>query len=143
MSLPPDEGSSGAVVIDTNVWISALVFGGAPRAVFETVVRRGLVIVVSAAIEDEIRRTLTAKFPSFVVDFEALRLALGEGLVSVALGSITIDVCRDPDDNRVLETAVLGAAEGLVSGDKDLLTLGSVESIAILTPAEWLERHRS
>ena len=63
---------------------------------------------------------------------------------NVELGGITIEVCRDPDDNRVLETAVLGAADWIVSGDKDLLTLGRVGSVTILTPSDWLAwRHSS
>ncbi|MDF1488648.1 putative toxin-antitoxin system toxin component, PIN family [Tessaracoccus caeni] len=75
-----------------------------------------------------------------MADFESLRLALGDRLVNVELGGITIEVCRDPDDNRVLETAVLGAADWIVSGDKDLLTLGRVGSVTILTPSDWLAR---
>lgn len=63
MSVPSEGDSSGAVGIDTYVWISALVFGGAPRAVFEEAVGEGLLIVWSAAITSEIRRILAAKFP--------------------------------------------------------------------------------
>ena len=49
-----------------------------------------------------------------------------------------IDVCRDPTDNMVLEAAVAGQADAIVSGDKDLLTLNPFQGISILSPAAFL-----
>ncbi|MGH2659911.1 MAG: putative toxin-antitoxin system toxin component, PIN family, partial [Actinomycetota bacterium] len=48
-------------------------------------------------------------------------------------------VARDPDDDEVLAAAVVGAAEAIVTGDRDLLSLGTCEGIRILTPAEFAE----
>ncbi|MGB4779666.1 putative toxin-antitoxin system toxin component, PIN family [Microbacterium sp.] len=126
------------VVVDANVWISALVFGGTPRRVFEDIVREGLVLVVSAEILTEVRRIVAVKFPDFVADVEALLRVLSEQTATVALGAVTITASRDPDDNRVIETAELGEAPLIVSGDSDLLDLGSYRSIAITRPADWL-----
>ncbi len=128
------------VVVDSNVWISAIVFGGAPRRVFETIVQEGLRLVVSAEILTEIRRVVVAKFPDFIDDVEALFGTLRDQVETVPLGSITVQVCRDPDDNRVLETAILSGAAAIISGDKDLLTLDSYEGVAISRPQVWLER---
>jgi putative PIN family toxin of toxin-antitoxin system len=50
-----------------------------------------------------------------------------------------VDAVRDPDDNRVLEAAVAGEAEYIVTGDRDLLDLGSCEGIRIVTPAAFVE----
>jgi predicted nucleic acid-binding protein len=119
MTPPTPDPAEVRVVVESNVWISALVFGGAPRPIFEAIVRDGLRLVVSA---------------------EALLDALKDHLDSVSLGSITIEECRDPDDNRVLETAVLGVAASIVSGDKDLVILGDFEGVSITTPHDWLER---
>jgi predicted nucleic acid-binding protein len=47
-------------------------------------------------------------------------------------------VCRDPNDDMVLECADLAGAQAIVAGDKDLLTLGSYKQIRILTPLEYL-----
>lgn len=126
------------LVVDSNVWISALVFGGAPRQVFGVIVHEGLRLVVSAEILTEVRRVVGVKFPDFTDDVEALVAVLQENLEVVSLGSITIEACRDPDDNRVLETAILGDAATIVSGDKDLLVLGDYEGVAIVTPQAWL-----
>lgn len=126
------------IVIDSNVWISALVFGGGPRQVFETVVRDGLRVVVSVEILTEIRRVVAAKFPEFVDDVETLLGVLHDDLDTVPLGAITVEVSRDPDDNRVLETAILGGAAVIVTGDRDLLVLGTYEGVTITTPQTWL-----
>ena len=49
-------------------------------------------------------------------------------------------VCRDPDDDWVLATAVAGQAEAIVTGDGDLLALGKYQGVAILTPRQFIER---
>ncbi len=121
--------------MDTNVWISALVFGGRPRKVFEQIVQDGHVLIISEAILTEIRRILHTKLSDYVQDFEDLLIGLQLRITLVELGSVTIDICRDPDDNRVFETAVIGRAEVIVSGDKDLLVLNEYRRIQIISPA--------
>lgn len=113
-------------------------FGGQPRQVFERAVQEGQRIIVSAELLSEVRRVLGQRFPDFLPDFEALLAALEHFIVSVALGSVTITICRDPDDNKILETAVIGRAACLISGDKDLLTLHPYEAIQIVRPSEYL-----
>jgi len=125
------------LVIDSNVWISALVFGGQPRAVIDRVVQAGYTIVLSEYITAEVRRSLQRKFPDFLEDFEALLVALEQRIEVTPLGSITINASRDPDDNRILETAVLGAADTIISGDNDLLALRSYEGIVIMDPSSF------
>jgi uncharacterized protein len=49
-----------------------------------------------------------------------------------------VTVCRDPDDNKLLEIAVVGRADCLVTGDEDLLVLDPFQGIPILTPAGFL-----
>jgi predicted nucleic acid-binding protein len=48
-------------------------------------------------------------------------------------------VCRDPKDDFILECAVLGNADVIVTGDKDLLALGEYEGIRIVTPRQYLD----
>ncbi|MFC7581830.1 putative toxin-antitoxin system toxin component, PIN family [Schaalia naturae] len=127
------------MVIDSNVWISALVFGGSPRRVLEQTLRDGDSIALSAEIVTEVRRTLISKFPGFLEDFDSLLAAMAPVLLPVRLGDLTVRICRDPDDDRVLETAILGAASYLITGDRDLRVLDGHRGIRIVTPAEWLE----
>lgn len=126
------------IVIDSNVWISALVFGGKPRQVLERCVQSGIQIALSEEIITEVRRNIRRKFAHFLPDFESLLIALDGHIERVALGSITISVSRDPDDNHVIETAAISNADYIVSGDKDLLVLQRHETIRIVTPGEFM-----
>ena len=128
------------VVIDSNVWISALVFGGNPRQIFDKAVRDGWTIVVSEEIFTEVRRTLAKKFTAYVSELDNLRLILGARIFTASLGSIHVRVSRDEDDNRVIETAVIGGASCIISGDKDLLILENYRGIEILSPGAFLEQ---
>jgi predicted nucleic acid-binding protein len=47
-------------------------------------------------------------------------------------------VCRDPKDDAILETAWKAAADVLVAGDKDLLSMGYFKGVSIITPAEYV-----
>jgi putative PIN family toxin of toxin-antitoxin system len=127
------------IVIDTNVWVSALVFGGKPRQVFEFATEQGIKIVVSEGLLSEIRRVLSQKFPKFVPKFENLLVRYKMRLHYVDLGSISVTVCRDPKDNMILETAVIGKSDYIISGDDDLLSLKKYQNITILNPADFLK----
>jgi putative PIN family toxin of toxin-antitoxin system len=126
------------VVIDSNVWVSALVFGGNPRRVLEKIVGQDITIVTSEEINTEVRRILGQKFPDFVQDFEQLLAILRLKILVVRLGGIQVAASRDEDDNRVLETALIGGALCVISGDKDLLVLGHYGQIRMLSPQEFL-----
>ena len=54
----------------------------------------------------------------------------------------TLHVCRDPNDDMVLECAVLSRAKTIISGDKDLLALRTYQEIRIVTPAQYLSGTR-
>lgn len=94
-------------------------------------------IATCAEIEDEIARVLTSKFRWSLSE---VRSRLAELLVGSAKVEIEgrLNICRDPSDDMVLECAVLSGAQAIVTGDKDLLTLGTYQGIRIMTPAEYL-----
>ena len=70
------------------------------------------------------------------VDEEIRRTVSGALLLTV---DITIEACRDPDDNRILECAVAGQADTIVTGDKDLIVLHPFRGIQILTVRQFLD----
>ena len=79
------------------------------------------------------------KFPIFIQEFERFeRLAKRDGL-RVLLGDHDVVASRDPDDDMIIETALAGHCQYIVSGDKDLLVLKNYQDIAIVTPAEFLQ----
>ena len=127
------------VVLDTNVLLSALVFGGKPRQIIELLARGLIEVVISEEILTEMRRKISSKFPNFTDDLAGMEVLMEQDAELVKLGNITINVCRDPDDNRIIETGVIGACNYIVSGDNDLLVFGSYKDIRILKPEEFLK----
>ena len=126
------------VVLDTNVWVSALEFGGVPGlAVFQALTRDRLAI--SDFIKSEILRVLTRKFGRDPLELQAL---LDELLVQALFVEVTgkvKGVCRDPKDDAILETAWKAGADYLVAGDKDLLGMGVFRETIIVSPAGYVK----
>lgn len=127
-------------VIDTNVLLSALLWHGPPNALLRHV-RAGTVSLVSspallAELADVIGR---AKFDAVLVRTqtspERVLADVRELAELIEPPPLPRPVCRDPDDDQVLALALAAHAELIVSGDDDLLSLGSFEGIAIVTPA--------
>ena len=127
------------VVLDTNVWISALQFArhrGTPTRALEKAMSED-VIASCIEIETEILRVLVEKF-SWEWDraHAALDMVLARAIHVQLHG--TVEVCRDPQDNMFLECAMRAKADLLVAGDKDLLVLNSYKGTQIITPAEYV-----
>lgn len=126
------------VVLDSNVWISALEFGGTPDlAVFRALTRDRLAI--SEFIQAEILRVLTTKFGRDPLELQALLDELLVDSLSVEVTGKIKGICRDPKDDAILETAWRARADYLVAGDKDLLSLGMFRGTAIVSPSMYLE----
>lgn len=128
------------VTADTNIYISALEFGGLPRQ-FLDLARGGLFrLDISEAIKQEILQVLRSKFeyPADALIAVQERLASVTRLVQPAqtIKAIT----TDPSDNRILECAVAAKSEVIVSGDRHLLLLGSHAGIPVMKVADFLER---
>jgi len=126
------------VVLDTNVWISTLEFGGVPDLALVRALTRDQ-LAISHFIRDEIVRVLTTKFRRDPLE---LQIQLNELLVQAAWVELTGEVrgvCRDPEDDAILETVLKAQAECLVAGDKDLLSPGRFRNTAIVSPAAYLD----
>jgi putative PIN family toxin of toxin-antitoxin system len=125
------------VVLDTNVLVAALVAEGLCREVVHRVIRMRSV-ATSRPLLDELDTTLQRKFkvtPATTVFLKAFR----ELAFVVELTPLEKAVCRDPDDDLVLATAVAADANLIVTGDDDLLVLGTYAGIAIVSPRRLLE----
>jgi putative PIN family toxin of toxin-antitoxin system len=99
--------------------------------------RKRHVIATCHPIEKEISRILINKFGW---NSASVQLRLGFLLAEAIRVKITgeLRACRDPNDDMVLECAVVAGGAIIVSGDKDLLVLNPYEGIRILTAAEFL-----
>lgn len=135
-----DEGLR--VVIDTNLWISFLI-GKRLASLLEMLEDPWFELVSTQMLHDEIINVAKRdKFRRYFTleKVQLLEEWMREVVVMVELGDIPRR-CRDPKDDYLLELAVQSNAIYLVSGDDDLLSLGSVEGCKILTvdqfEAEW------
>jgi putative PIN family toxin of toxin-antitoxin system len=129
------------IVVDTNVIVSALVFGGLPRRVFEAAEDGRCEFYYSAEIQGETRRVLRDKFGWDEDRLDRYLPALWNMGERVTAHRRINAVKDDPDDNRILECALAAGAEVIVSGDGHLLRLTAYEGITILTPRSFLTAH--
>lgn len=127
------------VVFDSNVFISAFVFGGKPRRLWTAALDGEIELVCSPALLTEASRVLGDKFAlpdervrEFVI--QVVRLA------DVVEPTETLHVVDDEPDNRVFECAVEGEADLIVTGDAHLLSVKVYDDIEIVTVAEALDR---
>lgn len=125
------------VTIDTNVIISALIFGGNSKTIIEKLIKREFVAFTSIQLVSELVERLLIKF-NFSKE---MILKLDELVASsfiVVYPSKRIKIARDVDDNRVLEVAVTSNSKFIITGDKDLLTIKKYKNIEILSPKEFI-----
>jgi putative PIN family toxin of toxin-antitoxin system len=134
-------------VVDTNILVSYLITHRPPVAeVIDVHLARGdFTLLTSPALLEELDRVL--QYPRLHryydvetrVRFVALIAALGE---IVDLPEEVPRICRDPADDWVIACAVIGGADVIVSGDRDLLDLGQVGEIPVLSVRQFLARLR-
>ncbi len=126
------------VVLDSNVYVSALVFGGNPRAILEMAELGLYEICLSDPILAEVERVLSLKF-----SWPKIRISDATDylwtLTEYAKPQLSVADCSDPDDNRVLECALEARAQVIVTGDNHLLKLHPYRHIPILTPKQFLD----
>lgn len=125
------------ILVDTNVYVSALVFGGRPALALQQAEARGIQLVASRELESELVETLTDKFGWSTEQVREACDRLWHSAYWSSPEPLT-DIVRDADDNHVIAAALEAGAQYIVTGDRDLLTLGSFRGIPILTPAAFL-----
>lgn len=124
------------LVLDTNVLIAAFIAKGFCHTLVEQCLRVHSVIA-SEFILNELREKLTEKFKYSDEDANAVDALLRSRMRVVEPIPLASNVCRDPDDDMVLATALTGKAACIITGDQDLLTLKKFSGIDILSPAEF------
>jgi putative PIN family toxin of toxin-antitoxin system len=132
------------ITLDTNVLISSLIVAGGSADQVMRFVRDGEVeMVLSQFILDELARVLTQKFelPTKAVQKAVQRF---QRLATIVQPTITIDIIKEKeDDNRILECAVAGKVDYLVTGDKrHILPLRSIQGIPIVAVSEFLQKYK-
>jgi len=125
------------VVLDTNVLISAVLSPHGKTFACLSWVLDNATLLTSRELLDELdTRLARAKFNKYVDDGRrrAFVADLAFTAVLVEVRGV-VKLCRDPDDDKLLEIIVAGGADCLVTGDQDLLVFNPFQGVPILTPA--------
>jgi putative PIN family toxin of toxin-antitoxin system len=124
------------VVLDSGVWVSALHFGGTPRLALEKALAVDKIAICDQLVA-EIVRVLVGK-----LDWEPRRLSQSlnfylQDVVHIKVRGILTGVCRDSNDDFILECAAVANARLIISGDRDLGALHRYRNIRIITPRQY------
>ena len=132
-------------VIDTSIFVSALIrrrgtTGSVLRALrdgrFTAIYTTELLVdIIDVLGRDKIRVKYHIEPDDVLALIHLVRLR-GE----LVIPNQKVTACRDPNDNKFLEAALVGSADCIVSGDADLVDMGSFQGMPILRPAEFLAR---
>lgn len=129
------------ITVDTNVLVSALGWNGAEAAVIDMVLESRIELCLSAQILSEFYRVV--KYPKLGFTGEEIDGFIGRILPCVLFVNPIKNIYvidADPDDNKIIECAIAGESEFIISGDRHLLKLSEYEGIKILRAAEFLKR---
>lgn len=129
------------IVLDTNVFVSGILFGGLPHQIIEAWGRGGLELIVSPAILEEYQRVAEDLAATKGVDIAPFIQLLAVKSTIWNPPPIKEQICSDPDDHKFIECAVFSKTALIVTGDKALLAVGRFRGIKIITPAEFVRRY--
>ena len=132
------------IVVDTNVVMSGVFFGGVPGRILDAWAEGRLELVLSPDILQEYRRVgaeLAARYPE-------RSAALAPALTLIAMNATLVDaaplpapVSIDPDDDKFLAAADAADVPVIISGDRDLLDVSGWRSVRVLSPRQFADRH--
>lgn len=139
--MPAESKIKPRVVVDTNVIVSGLTFKGKPREILDLARRGEIQLCISPFILNEMSEVLKEDFGW---SEEEIREVAGELKARAILvePEINISIIKEKeDDNRILECALAGKVQYLISGDKrHLLPLKNFRGIEVLSPTEFLKK---
>ena len=126
-------------VFDTNIYISAIIFGGNPRQCLELARKKEIELFSSKSILLELSEKLQVKFKWDKKEVEEVIRGLGY-FVTLVEPKTKINLIKEKADNRILEVAIESRADFIVSGDKKhLLSLKKYKNIPIVSSKEFLD----
>ena len=137
----PEAGVNRAV-LDTNVLVSALLFGGRLSALRDAWREGNVRLVLCRETVDEFLRVLA--YPKFRLSAREILFLLESEVIPFAdvadISGMSGTYCRDPEDDKFVRCALAGHCRYLVSGDQDLLSLRKTGPVRIVLPEEFLVR---
>ena len=128
-------------VLDTNVVISAIFFGGDPLKIVKAAHGKRLDLVATRAVLDEYREVAERLHRAYPTVGYRRPLAMLESVITlVRPATLKEQVCRDPDDDALIACALGARAKVICSGDDDLLSVNGYAGIEVMRPSEFCRR---
>lgn len=128
------------IVLDTNIFISALGWRGEEKKILEKCIDGTFNLFLSKDILNEIERVLNYPKFNFSEKEKTEFLNLLRKISTIVKPSLTLEIIKqDSEDNKILECAIESQADFVISGDDHLLSLGEFEEIKILRASEFLK----
>lgn len=127
------------LLLDTNIYISAILFGGKPREIIDLARNKKIKIIISEYILWEIREVLDRKFKVPNARLNTIEHDILSLTQLVRVSSLVNIIAEDPTDNAILACALDGYADEIITDDNHLLKLKKFKDISILTPHKFLK----
>jgi len=125
------------LLLDTNILVSAVISKGNPWKILTGILSEEYIGVTSPQLLAEFSDIFHKKFPLNIPEYEYIEEQIKTDFETVN-PEIPLDIVRDSSDNKVLEAAISGSCNFIVTGDKDLLILKKYKKIRILNPTDFL-----
>ena len=129
------------VILDTNVFVSGVFFGGPPFQILSAWRNGQVQLVISPEILEEYHRVgerLSEQFPG--VDLTPILALLTVKALLVPSPSLPESVCDDPDDDKFLACAIAGGVKVVVSGDRHLLKASGYSGVTVIRPRHFVDK---
>ena len=126
------------IVLDTNVLISGIFFGGSSHHILQAWKQKKIQFVISQEIYTEYTRVaevISKKYPEIDISEILNLIAIYSEIVQSYV--LSEQVCEDPDDDKFIACAISNEVKYIVSGDKHLLRLSGYHDIRVMKPQEF------
>ena len=139
------------IVLDTNIYIAAALQGQLSEEIIQISITKNIfTLLVSEEILAELQKKLQNKFKWLDKDVDRFLLKIIKNAEIVEITENVTIVSRDPEDNKILECALSGKADLIVTADQDLIKLKTFKGIGIVHPKtlswtfpKYFKKHKS
>jgi putative PIN family toxin of toxin-antitoxin system len=129
------------VILDTNVIMSAIFFGGIPGKILDAQKERRMVLIVSPEILSEYQTVAARLAGKFHVEYGAILEWITVNSELVADCPLKTQVSVDPDDDKFIACALSSGSKIICSGDKHLLDVNGYQGVEVLRPKEFVTKY--
>lgn len=126
------------VVLDTNILVSAIFYGGKPKQILQLVLAKQIEAVISPFILAELSDVLKRKFKLSEIEAASIITKLRRSF-AITHPKKPVNILKDNPDNRILEAALTGEVDYIITGDKHLLQLKKYEAVRLVQPSQFLK----